>query len=284
MFANGELVRIRRGVYCVASLWVGATDRERHIAYTVAAARHAVRPFVVAGNSAAALWGMPIGSSFGKVVTVVDVHRGGGRSEPGVRRVTSGASAARPVSRHGLDVTELARTALDVARPVPFQVAVGSVDWALWRKNPLAVSREQLLHCLETLSPVAFGAHLRRVVDFATDLSDSFGESTTRSVIHELGFAAPVLQLELVDSEGRMLPDFAWPDQRVLLEFDGDVKFTDASYNGGDPLGKLKAMRRRDARLRRLGWTVIHVEWSEVMNPARIAALLDEAGVPRRGI
>lgn len=282
-FERRELVRLRRGAYCRHEQWESWSDRARHLARVMAASRQAVGDFVVAGVSAAAVWGMPVRDPFPREVTALDRYRGGGRSEPGVRRVTVGAESARIVRIGELTVTDLPRTALDVARAVPFRDAVASVDWALWRKNPLAVTSDDLRHELTRLSPRFGGRHLERVIEFASPLSDSFGESMGRSGIHEAGFAPPVLQYEIRDAEGLMVADYAWPEARVLGEFDGEVKFTDPRYNGGDPVKKVREQRRREARLRQLGWTIVRLEWADVLDLPRLAGLLSGAGVPRRG-
>jgi hypothetical protein len=281
-FERRQVVRLRRGAYCARDRWESWSDREQHVARVAAASRQAVERFVVAGVSAAAVWGMPVLDPFPAEVTVLDRHRGGGRSEPGVRRVTVGAESARVVPIGELIVTDLVRTALDVARSVPFRDAVGSVDWALWRKNPHRVTRDELRADLRRLASRVGGRHLETVVAFATDLSDSFGESEGRAAIQEAGFAPPVLQYELRDAEGLMFADYGWPDARVLGEFDGESKFTDARFNGGDPLTKLRDQRRREARLRLLGWTVVRIEWADVVDLSRLSRLLTGAGVPRR--
>ena len=282
-FERRELVRLRRGAYCTQERWESWSDRERHVARIAAASRQAVERFVVAGISAAAVWGMPVRSPFPRDVTVLDTHRGGGRSEPGIRRVTVGANTARVVEIGPLVVTDLARTALDVARTIPFRDAVGSVDWALWRKNPQALTRADLRADLLRLAPRIGARHLESVVEFATNLSDSFGESMGRGGIHEAGFASPVLQFEIRDAEGLMVADYAWPDAKILGEFDGESKFTDPRFNGGDPLERLREQRRREARLRQLGWTIVRIEWADVLDLSRLSRLLGGAGVPRWG-
>jgi hypothetical protein len=282
-FERRELVRLRRGAYCARGRWESWSDRERHLARVVAASRQAVEGFIVAGVSAAAVWGMPVLGPFPHEVTALDRHRGGGRSEPGVRRVTVGAETARSVEIEGMAVTDLPRTALDVARTVPFRDAVGSVDWALWRRNPRALTHDMLRSELVRMAPRVGRRHLERVVEFSTDLSDSFGESVARAVIHEAGFAPPELQYALRDADGLMFADYAWPSARILVEFDGESKFTDPRFGGTDPLAKLREQRRREARLRHLGWTIVRLEWADVVDPYRLARLLSGAGVPRRG-
>lgn len=281
-FRRGELVRLRRGAYCPRERWATLDERNRHLALAHAVVQQAREPIVLAGLTAAAVWGMPVPSGYGPDVVVLDSYRGGGRSEPGVRRTTQGAETAEVVQRGDVRVTSVARTALEVARGASFEFAVGSVDWALWRKNPDSVLRELLERDLARFAPRTRGRHLERVVAFATDRSDSFGESRTRAVVHELGFAEPTLQFELVDREGRMFADFAWPEARVILEFDGDVKFSDPRYSGGDPVARVRAQRAREARLRRLGWTIIRLEWRDLADRDRVMSILRGAGVPRR--
>lgn len=280
---RGDVVRIRRGAYCARERWAGFTPRERHLALAHAVTRQARTPLLFAGPTAAAAWGMPILGPFPTEAVVLDRYRGGGRSEPGVRRVTVGAETAEGVQLGGLRVTTIARTALDIARSAPFEHGVGPVDWALWRKNPRAISRRQLEEELARFAPRTGASRMARAAAFATELSDSFGESRCRAVIHESGFSTPVLQLELTDEEGSMFPDFAWPEVRVLAEFDGEIKFTDPGFSGEDPLAKLRAQRRREARLRRLGWTIVRIEWGDLGDRGRVIALLMAAGVPRRG-
>lgn len=265
---RGLLLGIRRGVYVRRELWNAKTEREQHIIRVRATVAAADQPVVVTGLSAAALWGIPILGGWPEDVMLLQDRRGGGRREPGVRRTSVGVATARPVLLDGIPVTSLARTALDVARTRTFSAAVGSVDWVLWRKNPAAISRDELAEETEVLRPVRGFRRIARVADFATTLSDSFGESRARAVIHLLGFHPPVLQQEFRDPEGAIYPDFYGPAVSVAAEFDGKQKYTRDEYTAGDPSEVVWREKQREDRLRRQVDRVERILNVDVTQPA----------------
>jgi len=273
---TGSLHRLRRGAYVIADRWASATSRERHmlrIRAVVADARGAV---TVAGNSAAAVWGMPL-LEFPDTVTLLEPWKGGGRSEPGVRRTSRAAGFVTPVNRGGLTCTTLARTAIDVARGLPFAAAVARLDWALWRRNEHVVTIEDLAAELEHGRPSRV---LRRAVAFATHLSDSLGESEARATMHQLGFPAPVLQHPFSDEQGRMVPDFWWERYGIAGEFDGKAKYTRGELTLGDPSEVVWREKKREDRLRRQVRTVVRIVTDDVRHPERLRRLLLAAGLP----
>lgn len=278
---RGLLVKLRRGTFVEREKWETADPRERHILRIRSVLAAARRPVVVAGHSAAALWGMPIGGEWPSEVTVLDEWRGGGRSEPGVRRTAAGHRTARSVELDGIRTTDLARTAIDIARSCPAEVALGSVDWALWRRNPAAVTSGDLSAELDSLASRSNRRRVERVIAQATSLSDSYGESCARIAIHRLGFAPPELQAEFSDAEGTMSVDFRWADAGVVVEFDGKQKYTRDEFTAGDPGEVVWREKKREDRLRRLGLTVVRVLWSDLRNPELLARRLADAGVPR---
>jgi hypothetical protein len=279
----GDLVKLRRGAYVPSEIWTGSTDRTRHILRIRAVIAQATRPVVICGESAAALWGMPVQGAWPSSVSVLDEWRGGGRAEPGVRRTVVGFATAPVLELDGIRVTDITRTALDVARRVSFADAVGSVDWALSRKNFRAVSLESLASDANNFAPHLGRRHLLRVVGFATSLSDSFGESRCRAVIHMQGFPPPNLQVEFRDELGSMYPDFYWPAVRVAAEFDGKQKYTRDEYTKGDPVEVLWREKNREDRLRKQLSGFARLLTSDVEHPDRLARKLIEAGIPRGG-
>ncbi|QNE47895.1 hypothetical protein F1C58_13980 [Glaciihabitans sp. INWT7] len=280
---RGILVKLRRGAFVTRTVWDAADTRERHLLRARAALAAVQRPAALAGVSAAAVWGMPIDEAWPTEVTILDEWRGGGRSEPGVRKTASGFRTASIQVVDGIPVTSIERTAIDVARTHSFTKAIGSLDWVLWRKRSGALEKAALVEELDRLHPRFGIRHLQRCIGFSTSLSDSFGESTARSVIHLLGFDAPELQVEFVDAQGRIEPDFFWRSVRRAAEFDGKSKYTRDEFTRGDPGDVVWREKKREDRLRALEVGVTRILTEHVEAPVRLERMLLQAGVPRGG-
>jgi hypothetical protein len=280
---RGVLVKLRRGAYVPTEVWAASSGRGQHILRIRAVIAASCRPIVLAGKSAAAVWGMPIAGSWPSEVTVLDSWHGGGRAEPGVRRTAAGFTTARIVQLGGFSVTDLARTTLDVARGASFADAIGSVDWSLWRNNDRALTKEMLLADAMKLSPQLGRARLLRLIDFSTHLSDSFGESQCRAVIRLQGFASPQLQVEFRDDEGKMYPDLYWPEINCAAEFDGKQKYTRNEFTKGDPAEVVWREKKRQDRLLRQVHALTRILTADYAQPERLVRLLNELGVPRGG-
>ncbi|MFI9007426.1 DUF559 domain-containing protein [Actinosynnema sp. NPDC053489] len=113
------------------------------------------------------------------------------------------------------------------------------------------------------------------LLDLATGLPESPAESTLLLTIAEAGFPLPEPQHPVRDLDGRELwrLDFAWPDARVALEYDGYAAHVD----------KAEADQARDEDLRRRGWKVLRADASDLRNPARLFRQLSvELGGPER--
>lgn len=281
--SRGRLVKLRRGAYVEADEWMALDGRHRHLLRLKAVAAESRGDVIAAGYSAAALWGMPIMGDWPTEVTLLDRWKGGGRSDPGVRRTSRGASTARLDHIDGIGVTTLARTALDIARITPFSHAVGSVDWALWRGNARAITKLDLMAELE-LADFRVGARQARgVAGFATHLSDSMGESEGRAVMYELGFEIPELQVEFRDDQGILRPDYLWVSVRKFGEFDGKLKYTRNDMTGGNPGEVVWQEKKREDRLRRHDLGSVRILTEHVKQPRKLERLLIEAGIPRHG-
>lgn len=138
------------------------------------------------------------------------------------RRIHVSAVPAGQIQRRaGIVVTSPGRTWLDLAAWVPPGALLALTDQMLRRRYP----RSAFHRILDGAAGARGTRTARAVLAVAHPLAGSPMESVLRWLIHEAGLPAPVLQHVVRDGEGRFLGrvDLAWPDRRVLVEFDGDV-------------------------------------------------------------
>ncbi|WP_309712373.1 type IV toxin-antitoxin system AbiEi family antitoxin domain-containing protein [Pseudolysinimonas sp.] len=279
---RGDLVRIRRGAYCLGEAWRTLNSRERHIVRAAAVVSDVQDP-VLAGRSAAAVWGIPVlDDTWPAEVLLLATYRGGGKSEPGVRRTSVGARNAPITVHQGLPVTSLARTVVDLAATEGFVAGVVAADWALRTGS----SRGELLEAVLRRSSAYGQVVARQSVAFADGTAENGGESVARAVIYQLGFEEPELQVVVRDRIGEMRVDFRWRRSDgawVFGEFDGKQKYTRQEYNSGDPAEVVWREKKREDRLRAIPGSCVRILWSHLANPVELIALLSDAGVPRRG-
>lgn len=117
----------------------------------------------------------------------------------------------------------------------------------------------------------------RRVLKMASVLSESPGESRLHRIIHHSGLALPRQQVEIHTRAGIRRADFIWENERVIAEFDGDIKYT-----GLDGNKRMLEDRKRDHHLAELGFTVIHFDWKQLSNPDDVRKRLLGTGIPIR--
>lgn len=107
---------------------------------------------------------------------------------------------------------------------------------------------------------------------------ESPGETRLAHVLADLGIAVTP-QFEVSTRLGTRWADFRIDGTRVLLEFDGKVKYTDPN-RAGDVLWQEK--RRQDA-LEDEGWIVMRVTWAELDDPNALVLRIRAAIVRSRG-
>ncbi|HWR84699.1 MAG TPA: hypothetical protein VN200_01765 [Rhodoglobus sp.] len=275
---SGALVRVRRGWYCPGPIWSGLDGRLRHLVLARAVSQD-VADCVLGGRSAAALWDLPVLGAGPDAVTLLTAYRGGGRSEPGVRRTTTGSVGAPIEIVGGLRTISLPRTVVDIAAAEGFVAGVVAADAALRR----GVSRSDLWMALEQRSSRHGARMVAAVIAFVDARAESPGESAARASMYMLGFQVPELQVCKRDEEGEMWLDFEWPSVGAGGEFDGDIKYVRPDLHQGSPERVVLREKRREDRLRRQLRTVVRIVWADLRDPVRLTRILDEAGIPRQG-
>ena len=265
---EGPFVRVLRGVYADPTL-----PRD-HLLRCRAAALLMPEGAALGARSAAAVLGAPA-PTYGDPVTVVLPEGTQWRGPAGVRvhRLALGRGEVLE-NRDGLRHTTALRTAWDVAAFERTPTAVGVLD-AMVRAGLLAEA--DLLGLLRQGAGRWGSRRVRQAFELVDGRSQSPPESWVRVACALGGLPAPVPQFDVVE-DGVWLArvDLAWPEARVLVEYEGEYHFDGVQ------------IARDDVRLRPLiaaGWTVIRLAAHDLRNLdaviARIAAAL--SGEPAIG-
>ncbi len=175
----------------------------------------------------------------------------------------------------GLVITSLARTAVDLARTLPYDQAVAVADGSLRAGADLG----DLAECLEQAQRWHGSGQARRAIAVADGRSESVGESFSRIRISSAGLPEPVLQLEVFDDRGALIGrcDFAWPAHRTLGEFDGRIKYGRLRRPGETVEDAVHREKLREDALRDHGWQVVRWTWDDLWRPNVITDRLGRA-------
>ena len=270
----GEIVVVRRGTY-VAEGELPRAPRERHALDVRAAVPRLASDAVVSHVSAAALHGLPLWGLALDRVHVTRQRMGGGRVEAHLHVHAAVLPPEDLALVDGIAVTAPARTVVDLARRAPFEVAVAVADAALFAK---LITADELDRAVGRAGHRPGVGASRRMLRFADGAAESVGESRSRVLMRAAGLPTPQLQRPIRTRLGVVRTDFAWPEQRLIGEFDGVVKYGSLRRPGQDAADVVVEEKRREDAIRDEGWRVTRWLWRE-LDPfdelaARLARLL----------
>jgi hypothetical protein len=281
---SGQVVRLAPGAYADGSEWHAADDAVHHRTLIEAIVPMLAGEPIVSHASAVVLHGLPWIGDFPERVTVTDVRRSTGQRRVHVDRVGGSGRAIRTQRIDGFEVTSLPVTAVDIALRSDRRRAIAVLDDVMRR----GADRDTLLAELESRPSPRARVRARRLIEFASPLSGSVGESVSRLLFDDLGLPEPILQQRFTDRRGIIGDvDFWFPEQRVIVEFDGMVKYSDPRYrNGRSPEQVVIDEKLREDRLRAVPIrpSVARLVWREVMPGGSAPTLLRAVGLPMRSI
>ncbi len=249
--------RLFHDVYVCSCVPVTHSTRAR------AAARVLLPGSVVTGRSAAVLWGVEAAGVHDDVeLTVPPLWNVSAVRGVRVRRrlLAPGSVAVQG----GIRVTTPAATALDLGRTLPTDEAVILLD-------RLIVGSRLDLAGLRASADAASGPGCRRArtaLRLADGLAGSQQETRLRLLLHRSALPRPVAQYVVRTSEGSARVDFAWPDARLAVEYEG-------RWHGERQ--NVARDRRRLNRLSAAGWTVLFVTAEDLADPVRLVARIAAA-------
>lgn len=273
--SRGGWHHVRRGVWIDAAVWAELMPQQRHAAFVHASSmlRRLEDPVVCAVESAAAVWGLPRIEPWPRHVRhlVTDRRiRGSNLLRPHL------GAEVEPVEVHGLLVTPVARTVVDLARTGSLETAVASADHALRHGMCSAADIAAEVEALAAKVPGRVRAALVR--DLADPLSMSAGESLSRVQMFRLNLPRPVLQHPMSDDDGQIgIVDFWW--EGVAGEFDGRMKYgVTEGVSAEEATQILWREKKREDRLRRRA-RVARWTWVDALDARKLGRILGQAGV-----
>ncbi|MEV7874272.1 hypothetical protein [Microbacterium sp. NPDC089188] len=290
---EGDWHRVQRGVYvprdAVRELWPQADLRLRIVA---SLSRMRGGNAVVSHASAAVVHGLSLSGIAHRPVEMTVA--GGGRmsSRPGLKRHLDELTPDDVVEVDGIRCTSLERTVFDVARTAPLETGVSCADAAARRvavqgRTLLADAQEGWRDRLRLRAAAAAGhrgvARARWVIEFMDGRAESPGESLSRLQLFRLGFRSFELQMAVEGPTGEPYEiDIGLPDEKILWEFDGEGKYTDAALRSGRSLEDiLLREKRREEWIRGVTqWRFLRGGFRDVTTPEALATRLAAFGVP----
>jgi very-short-patch-repair endonuclease len=224
---------------------------------------------VLSHLTAAALWGLqiPTGQAANARVDLIvpKTSRAESRADRRIHRMPLDADE---ITRRGaFTVTTPTRTWRDLAAVLQPGALLAVTDQLIARLCVPADLQRQMER-----RPYGRGiARARSVLPFADPRSESPMESVLRWLIHAAGLPAPELQFVVLSAGGAFVgrADMAWPDRKVIVEFDGDV------HRQRDVF--VRDLRRQN-ELVAAGWTILRFSSADVLGrPGEVIASIRAA-------
>jgi hypothetical protein len=257
---SGAWRRLRQDVYADAAVPVDHRLMARGVSLV------APREAALGGPSAAVLWGVAALATAEDPVEVVLPP--GTRWSPGPGVVVRTARLDGDVVHdgRGLRWTDRVRTAVDLIRRDSGDESVVLLDRLI---HADLVTLDAVRAAVEALPRCRGSRVARRTAMLADGLAESPPETRLRLLIHRSGLPIPVAQY-VVRADGRFVArvDFAWPERRLALEYDG------AWHGEPDQLPK---DRRRLNRLSAADWRVRFVTAADMYRPDELVDAIGRA-------
>ncbi len=157
-------------------------------------------------------------------------------------------------SYRGRRLTTPGWTAVEVARSLRRPRALATLDAAL---RSQMCDRRDLIAAAKAQAGRRGIVAVRDLIARARPEAESPMESEARLVMLDGGLPEPLLQYEIVDRDGRLWRvDFAWPDRRVAVEYDG--------FDWHSSPEALRRDRQKRAALEEIDWRVVSIVSDDV--------------------
>jgi len=268
----GRIVRLRQGAYVLMPVWE-STDRVGRHRLLVIAVRRQYGEHVALSHTSACIeqggpnWGLDLSSVHLTSLFGVGERRGA--------KIVHHRGVCRVDDITRLDggwITSPARTAMDTACIAAREPAVAVLDH--FQQRGLA-TRDQLEQVFASMKATPDTLSLLLKLELSDGKAESVGETRTRMLCKNQRLPAPIPQFEILHPSGLVAGrvDFAWPERKVMLEFDGIQKYLRLRREGETIEEAILREKAREDLLRELtGWLMIRLIWADLDHPVATAS------------
>jgi len=259
---SGAWESVRPGAY-VDALGSDQFTRRRLKVLALAAAVNAqtTSAHIFSHETAAVLHGLPV-VGVDDQAHLVQQFRPGTLGAADLKRHYFPLPPEHTAVRHGLPVTSLERTVVDCASSLGRRNGLIIADAALH----IGADRETCERILAGLPGRRGVVGARWVLEMADGGAESPGETLARFEMLLGGLPRPVTQVVVETHLGNFWGDLGWPEERVILEYDGVAKY-EANGRASDAV---LAEKRRQEAMEAAGWIVIRVTAADLRAPAHL--------------
>ncbi len=265
----GVLTRVRHGSYTFTDVWEQLSDEDRHVVLGRAVMRR-LTGVVLSHTTAAVAYGMATWRADLTRAHVTRIDGGAGHRRGDVVHHEGYVDPAERGDAAGMPAVSPVRAALETALLAGTEAGLVTVSsglrLGLFGREALEVQHEAMAHW-----PDARLLHM--VTRLARSEHESPGEVRAEHLFWSQGIPRPVAQYEVYDQAGRLIGrcDFAWPRFRLIVEFDGAVKYERHLRPGETPGAAVFREKQREDALRAAGWTVVRITWADLSRPRETA-------------
>jgi very-short-patch-repair endonuclease len=267
LVSAGVWHRVRRGAYVFGETWREADKAERYRIFCLAAIRQSKTEVIPSHTSAVALHDGPLWGQNTALAHLTRMDGRTGRKAAGVQQHRGTLVGGDTVVVDGRPVMAPTRAALETTTVAPVEASLCVVDDFLHRG---LTTPEQLASRYELMTTWPATLTTDLVLRLADGRRASVGETRTGYALWRGGIPRPEPQLEVRDENGVLIGivDFAWPDYRLFLEFDGVQKYVKLLQEGesiNDVI--LREKHREEAICGITGWRCIRITWADLARP-----------------
>lgn len=260
-------VRVRRGAFTFRDIWEGKDPVSRHRVLSRAVMRSLGDKVALSHTSAAiehdcATWNVDLTR-----VHVTRLDGAAGRTEKDVVHHEGFTLENEIVEKNGMRMMRPPRSALETASITTTESGLVTLDSVLHMK---LTDPDELAAIFRLMERWPHTQKVHVALGLADGRAESVGESRSRYLCWASGLPAPKLQFKVCDEHGNLVgtTDFAWPEQRLLGEFDGKVKYGRFLRPGEKPGDAVFREKRREDRLREITrWPMVRLIWADLYRP-----------------